>query len=155
MLLISSTTSFNAFETLLTLEFSSNICNLIYLKELHILDMIDDLDLTATAVNLSNLERLQIYCTVEQFLPFLRYSKQSNIVLFSERYRQLDPEFALNLYKLNEARRMSGTPRKVKLGWFEHAYLATKWMAKNVNSDLVEISRLEPVLNQFSFMDFR
>lgn len=141
--------SFQAFEALVTSTINANICNLIYLKELHILNADDDLDLNAIAVNLINLERLRINCTVEQFLPFLRYSKKLKMIIFAKR-----DGIALNLFKLNDARRMSGVQRKIQIGLYEDSYLATKWMAKNLNyNNLVEITRTATIKNQFRFND--
>lgn len=54
---------------------------------------------------------------------------------------------ALNLHELNELRKMGEKDgRAVRI---ERKYLATKWMTKNVKSDLVEITRRETIWKHF------
>lgn len=118
------------------------------LKELHL--TIDGTDLETIAMNLINLERLWIGGAVDHLKIFLRYSKTLKMVIFDDCN---NPGDALNLFTLNQERKMAGSQRKVRIGVFESKYLATKSMAKNVNYDLVEIIRAETIREHFVYKD--
>lgn len=140
--------SFSALEALSTYHVIDNICLLTQLKELHF-KLVDDenIDLEPVAKNLINLERLWIDCTVDQFLPFLRHSKNLKVAIFEG----TGYNSALDLHNLNEERQLGGAKQKVKIGAYENIYLATKWKTINVDYDLVEICRTETLREQFVY----
>lgn len=144
--------SFSALEVLRTFAFNAKICHLTELKELHLfrLTKATQADLEAIAKNLTKLERLWIYGTVDQLSPFLRNSKALKMAIFCE-YNDDSFCVPLNLFKLNKVRRMSGSQRKVSIGLYEKGYVATKWMTKNVNYELVEITRQETIRERFEY----
>lgn len=53
------------------------------------------------------------------------------------------PDNALNVFNLNEVRQIGEMKRQIKI--------ATKLKAKNVNYDLIEISRTETIREQFDY----
>lgn len=141
--------SFRPLEVLSTYEFITNgMSQLTQLKELYLWSLDCDVSLETMALNLGNLERLRIDGTVSQLMSFLRHSKRLKFVIFGDKNGFF---YALNLYNLNEARRISGMKRKVRIGVYEDKYLATKWKEKNVNYDLVEISRKETMRKYFHY----
>lgn len=142
--------SFNALEVLHACEFSQSICHLTGLKELHIRYLDNSIDLEAIAKNLTKLERLWIQCTVDQFLPFFRYSKTIKMVILDGVWSRAD---RLNVLNLNKVREMSGLKRKVKIGVSEKVYLTAKWKAQNVNYGVVEFTRRETIFGQFDYND--
>lgn len=76
---------------------------------------------------------------------FFAFQRLSNRFIFGKRH-----DNALNLFNLNGVRRIEGM-RKVLIGVPENVYLLKKWKAKNVNYDLVEITRLETIRAHFIF----
>lgn len=140
----------SALEVLYAYQFSANIRHLTGLKELHIGHVIDDINFEAVAKNLPKLERLWIQCTVDQFLPFLRHTKSLKMAILDDFRSREKP---LNLCNLNEARKMSGTKRKVKIGVLETVYLPTKWKANTLDYDFVEITRSETICEHFDYND--
>lgn len=148
-LIVRAMISFSPLEVLSTYEFITNgMSQLTQLKELYLWSLDCDVSLETMALNLVNLERLRIDGTVSQLMSFLRHSKCLKFVIFGDKNCFF---YALNLYNLNEARRISGMKRKVRIGVYEDKYLATKWKEKNVNYDLVEISRKETMRKYFHY----
>lgn len=60
---------------------------------------------------------------------------------------------APNLCDLNEGCKMGGTKQKVKIGVPEDVYLAMKWRTRNVDYDLVEITRMETMREHFAYLE--
>lgn len=144
---ITAMRSFSPFEAFDTGIFTRNICRLIHLKELHISIYSNrETGLEAIAKNLINLERLWIWGTVDCLLPFFRCSKKLGMVINNNNSKS-----ALNLFNLNELRQMGGMHSKILIGVSEDIYLETKWKAKNVNYNLVEITRAETIREHFVF----
>lgn len=144
--IVNEMASFGALEVLYTAHFITNIHLLTQLKELQFGLLDDTIDLKPVAENLKNLERLWIDCTIDQLLPFLRHSKKLKMVIFKDGTRCGD---ALNVHKLSEVRDESGAKQKVKIGVCEDIYLATKWKTTCVCCDLIEITRIETIREQF------
>lgn len=154
---INAMASFSALEALHIGELKANVCHLIHLKELHIQCTVTDFDnmidciphFEVIAKTLINLERLWINCTIRGFLPFLRYSKKLKLAIWNNNDDGIDVD-TLNLFDLNEERRMSGIKRKIQIGFFEGMYLAMKRKTKDEDDyELVKITRAETIFEQF------
>lgn len=136
--------SFNALEVL-HLEDPPRSLHLAHLKELTFTRITSDVDLEAMAKKLINRERLWIGgILVDEISPFLQHSKKLKSVILGQ------SEKALDLYNMNESRKMCGVQRKVRIGIGEPQYLATKWNKKNVAYDFIEIVRLQTIEKQFN-----
>lgn len=127
-------------------EFPKAMVNLTNIKELHLRNLSHDIDLsemTAAARSLINLELLWIEGTVDQFLPFVQYSRKLKFAILG------DYQPALDVSHINEVREKSGIRCKLLIGVPEWQYLAAKWNTKRPVYDLIEITRMEKIQKQF------
>lgn len=147
---ITEMASFGALEALFTQCYpTSGICNLTQIKELYLNNYkyIKE-DLETIAMNFVNLEKLSIQCTTNELLLFLRHSKKLKFVLYFDE----EDSKALDLQDLNRLRQKNGMENKVTIGvCHEWSYLATKWIARNVNYDLVEITLSHALRKYFHY----
>lgn len=129
------------------------IVHLTQLKELHLRHLnfhrIELDALKAVAKNVKNLELLWIEGELEQFLPFVEYSKKLQVAICED--DAVNKE-ALNVFKMNEMRKMVGARYKLQIGVKESQYLATKWTTQRA-FDLVEVIRMEKIRTQFDDYD--
>lgn len=126
-----------AFELLdINTDSAIDLARLTNLKELHIYNM-TDANTETLAKNLAKLERLSFgSVSIDRIVPFICNSKRLKAIYIDHlRDKEID------LFELNEKRKMLGSARKVQLCVREDKYLAAKWNAKYFNLSHVEISR--------------
>lgn len=133
--------SFQPLEVFYTHCFYENMQHLTGLRDLHIRRLPHEVDVEPIARNLALLERLTLGGSTKQLSYFLRYSKSLKTAIFCN----LHSNHPLNLAILNEIRRLSGVPHKIRIGLYEKVYLATKWKQKNISYDLIEVFRVQTI----------
>lgn len=112
------------------------------LNHLKVLEIIDTSagyrNMEMFVINAPKLEHLHIGCAeFDDLLPFFKCSKCLSVVKLTDFFG------ILNLLKLNKNREKLGAKQKVIIYASESIYLKTKWTMRNLNLDLVDISRQE------------
>lgn len=140
--------SLHAFEVLYTQIFNENIVHLVDLRELHLMELDDKVDLMPLAENLSKIELLWIEGTKNHLIPFLRHSKMLKTVIIEWKDQNND---GLDLVAMNCERAKLQTTGKVSIGIDENPYLTTKWKAKDADLKWIELMRKETICESFDF----
>lgn len=99
------------------------------------------------AINLINLRRVDfIVASLIHISPFICHSpKLKEIRIWQslvDQYESVDPELR-DFVALNEARKRLVRPQKVTIYIDENLFLKMKWMANDVNFDLIELKRID------------
>lgn len=132
--------SLRALESISIMHFSERcgLSRLVNLKELSIYEGFNPIDMEILAKNLVNLRRITLSkATIEDILPFIKYSNKLNKICASF------TENVLDLQRLNEERMKLAGGQKVMLYVPDNIFLATKWNTKNGDTNLsyVEMRR--------------
>lgn len=128
-----------AFEILdINTDSTFNLTRLTNLKELHVYNLIST-DMDALAKSLTRIERLSFgNVSINDLLPFICKSKRLKSIHIDH---LRDNGNGLDLFALNEKRETLTNARQVTICVREEDYLATKWRTRNLNLNLVRISR--------------
>lgn len=126
-----------AFELLdINTDTAIDLTRLTNLKELHIYNL-TDADTEALAKSLIKLERLSFgSVSVDRIIPFICNSRRLKAI-----YIDHLNDNEVDLFALNEKRKMLENARKVQVCVREDKYLVAKWNSKYFNLSHVEISR--------------
>ncbi len=125
-----------------------DLSGLVHLTELCIWGNV--INIESMAKNLNNLESIFfLYATIDDISPFFRHSKRLKTVKvcsFHGAGSVLWPggpisDFALNLFALNEQRKLLGSKTRVTVCVQESIYLRTKMAKNNFIFDFVRITR--------------
>lgn len=139
--------SLHAFEVLYTQIFNEDIVHLVDLRELHLMELDEKVDLTPLAVNLVKIERLWIEGTENQLVAFLRHSKMLKTVVFELK----DKNSGMDLITMNCERAKLQPTGKISIGIDENPYLTTKWRVKDAELEWIDLARKETVCELFEF----